>query len=491
MNLKSLMFRSCCLVLITIPAYSGFSMQLHGNKASAPESKPSNTASNTEPLAQPTSLTFVDVKTYHYKATFKHANPKPGGYIVLRSKTHVVNGVPVDGTTYSVGDVIGNARVVYKGSDSTFTPRGIVAGTRFHHSVFSFNGSVGSENYLQASPLTGFVDTPANMIGNFYEGINSNSSGFLEQLQLRIRPHTSFPYASYINVMINGFEAQDTTGGQKVVYCVYSGYAHVYNEPFGWIGSPGGTLSREHTFAHSWYPTHPSNSGIEYSDFYNLFPTHQNNVNNRRSNHPLGIVQNVTYQFMDGKLGTDALGNTVYEPRDAQKGDAARALFYMVTRYHNWDGNQWFLPAQQNQDVLKLWHFTDPPDPWEIARNDYIHSHQNNRNPFVDSIHFALKIDFHTMQSLSIHDIERHRLRFYIYPNPANNELFITVESPVNSTVLLKLYDLHGILILSSEHQVAPKITNTSLNLNNVPQGSYILQFLSGNESYSTPIIRL
>jgi len=490
MNLKSNIIRFLCLFLVILPETSGSNKQLYGIIIPAVVVQINDISFDTEPVSQPTSLTFSDVKTYSYKATFTHANPKPGGYIVLRSKTHVVTGIPVDGTTYSIGDAIGNARVVYKGSDSTFTPRGVMAGTRFYHSVFSYNGTAGSENYLQNSPLSGYVDTPPNMIGNFYDGINSNSSGFLEQLQDRIRPHTSFPYASYTNVMINSFEAQDTTGGQKVVYCVYSGYAHVYNEPFGWIGSPGGTLSREHTFAHSWYPTYPSNTGIEYSDFYNLFPTHQNNANNRRSNHPLGIVQNITYQFMDGKLGTDANGNTVYEPKNSHKGDAARAMFYMVTRYHNWNGNQWYLPAQQSQDILKMWHFTDPPDAWEIARNDYIHSRQGNRNPFVDSIHFALKIDFHTMQALSTLDVERPGLAYKIYPNPAHNKIFITIETQINGTLYFNLFDLNGDRILSDSGQISSGITNTVLNLNNVPPGAYIFHISSETGNYSTRILK-
>lgn len=484
------MFRIVTLILIITIFAPASSKQSPGLTGMAEMLDVNQSKSGSEPTAQPTDLTFSDVTTYSFRVSHKHAIPKPDAYIVLRSKMQNITTLPVDGTTYSVGDAIGNARVVYIGSDSTFSSRGVVAGTRFYHSIFSFNGSAGSEDYLQATPLNGYVDTPPNMIGDYYAGINSNNSGFLEQLQDRIRPHTSFPYASYTNVMINGFEAQDTTGGQKVVYCVYSGYAHVYNEPFGWIGSPGGTLSREHTFAHSWFPTHPSNTGVEYSDFYNLFPTHQNNANNRRSNHPLGIVQNVTYQFMDGKLGADSQGNTVYEPKDRHKGDAARAMFYMVTRYHNWDGNQWFLPAQQSQDVLKMWHFTDPPDAWEIARNDFIHSRQGNRNPFIDSIHFALKIDFRTMQSLSANDFEKPGFRFSIFPNPAGDIIFITIESDKSQTLDFNLYDLNGNRLKYYNKSVTAGKTNLKLELSDVPPGTYLLSAFSGTFHYAIRIIR-
>ncbi|MEZ6021014.1 MAG: endonuclease [Planctomycetota bacterium] len=35
-------------------------------------------------------------------------------------------------------------------------------------------------------------------------------------------------------------------------------------------------------------------------------------------------------------------------------------------------------------DVLLQWHAQDPPDAWEMARNDIVYSYQGNRNPFID-----------------------------------------------------------------------------------------------------------
>jgi hypothetical protein len=444
-----------------------------------------------EPAAQPLNLIFENLKSYTYDAAFSHANPQPESYLVLRSKGQAVIGSPADGNTYMVGDAIGNARVVHVGSDAAFTPSGVVAGTTFHHSVFSFNGPDGYENYRQAGPLSGSVTTPANMTGDFYEGINSNSSTFVEDLQSKIRPHTPFAYANYTSVMIDGFESLDTTGGNKVVYCVYSGYAHIYSGPFGWDGSPiGGTLSREHTFAHSWYPTHPSTSGFEYSDFYNLFPTHLQSANIPRSNHPLGVVVNVTSSFLDGKLGRDALGNTVYEPRDSHKGDAARAMFYMVLRYHNTGGNEWYLPEQQNQDILKLWHFTDPPDAWEIARNDYIWSNQGNRNPFIDSIHFATKIDFKTMQWLSVEQIASPHLRASVFPNPAKDYIQLNLEVASPGVFKATLHSLTGIPLRSIQSSLNAGSESLQMDLTGFPEGVYILYIIFKDQTHSIKVLK-
>jgi hypothetical protein len=153
-------------------------------------------------------------------------------------------------------------------------------------------------------------------------------------------------------------------------------------------------------------PTSGSSSTPEYQDYHHLFPT-ISTANSQRSNEPLGEVVNVTSSFGEGKRGTDANGNTVYEPREAQKGDAARAIFYMQTAYHNVDGNSWALQdllthgPDQRADVLLQWHIQDLPSGFELARNDYLDSLQQNRNPFVDSAHWACYIDFRTMSYIA------------------------------------------------------------------------------------------
>lgn len=242
-------------------------------------------------------------------------------------------------------------------------------------------------------------------IATYYNGINTSSVSFVTDLESRIRsPYTKISYDQFDETNVTNFEAQPDGSGGFNVTCVYTGYQYNYTGTFAW-----GVMSREHTWCHSWMPTYSSTSGEEYSDQHHLFPTHQNNANGRRSNHPLGVVSTISYQYLDGKLGTNALGQTVYEPRDQQKGDAARALLYMALRYddvngYNWDFN-WLntvrLPslseAPQDLDLLLLWHQNDPPDAWEIARNDYIETVQGNRNPFVDHPEYVTYINFGDM----------------------------------------------------------------------------------------------
>jgi endonuclease I len=272
--------------------------------------------------------------------------------------------------------------------------------------------------------------------GTYYNSINSATSSFITDLESRIRsPYTHVSYAQYDETNVAFFASRDTTGGQKVVTCVYSGQNYVYSGTFAWT-----TFSREHTFCHSWMPTNPADSPErdEYSDQHHLFPTNQNNANAVRSNHPLGIVANISSQYLNSKFGTNSSGQTVFEPRDSHKGDAARAILYMCLRYDGIGGYVWnfnnlnntILPGQpqpeapQNLQTLLDWHKQDPPSKWEVDRNNYIQSIQGNRNPFSDHPEYVNYINFNDLTKLNpSYSIE-----------PSNQPTGISISSITNSS---------------------------------------------------------
>jgi hypothetical protein len=55
------------------------------------------------------------------------------------------------------------------------------------------------------------------------------------------------------------------------------------------------------------------------------------------------------------------------------------------------------VPYGQNEYLLKQWHFSDAPDNLEIARNEYIETEQNNRNPYIDDPSYACHVRFQNM----------------------------------------------------------------------------------------------
>lgn len=367
----------------------------------------------TEPSFKSTNISFTNVTAYGMNVTINDTSSTTENYIILRKKNGTVTEVPTDGSTYQRGDYIGASQVAYVGKVGTFKPAYILANNNYSFAVFSFNGPATYENYLTSSPNTASVQSLAGNPGTYYSTIDPMSSSFLTNLSAKINVHDTIFYSNYITTLINNFLTRDTAAGKKLVNCVYTGIPYIYAEPFVWNASGStGILTREHTRAQSTMPSNNStqnpnwpNAGTttkelpEYNDQHNLFPAHQTLANAPRSNNPFGECVTVTSTSPSGfgKLGKDANGNTVYEPKDTQKGDLARALFYMSVSYNGVNGNIWTLPADQGLAVLMKWHQQDPPSDEEIARHEYIASVQKNRNPFIDNPSWASLIDFKTM----------------------------------------------------------------------------------------------
>ena len=426
----------------------------------------------TEPSSQASNLVFSNVKTYRINASFTGI-PAVDGYLVLRKKGSPITGVPVDGTVYQRGDIVGDAQVVFSRNSTSFTPNNIIAGTTYYFAVYTYNGPNNFRNYNTTAPLLGNSTTPATMLpASYYSTLNTGNSSFATNLHALVNPHQVQYYSYYANTMIYSFEARDTTLDRRVVTCVYSGENKIYTEPFDWASNG---YSREHTYCHSWMPTNPATLLPEYSDYHHLFPTNLNDVNIVRSNNALGIVVNVTSTYLGSKYGTDANGQTVFEPRDEHKGDAARALMYEAICYTTISGNSWALPSYQNQYLLKQWHFQDPPDNWEIARNDFIDSLQNNRNPFVDSIDYACFVNFSNMTyeplacEASINELLNNG--FITYPNPSKDEINLHVDATTISSY--QIIDFQGRVVLSAD------VNNLALvkaNISKLNAGTYLVK---------------
>jgi endonuclease I len=136
-------------------------------------------------------------------------------------------------------------------------------------------------------------------------------------------------------------------------------------------------FNTEHTFPQTYF------NSLEpmKSDLHHLFPC-DDISNGQRGNNPFAEVTSPTWS--DGGSTSDGFR---FEPRDAHKGRAARAMFFFTLRYQNYNG---FLTSQEN--VLRNWHAAFPPDAIDRARNEAIFALQRNRNPFIDYPQFIDRI---------------------------------------------------------------------------------------------------
>lgn len=452
-------------------------------------------------------VTFPVNKTYRLISTFatQTAQLDPwGGYLILLDKGTSSTNVPQNGVNYRRGQGIGTSKVVYSGRPSganlNISPRGIEANTPYFIKIYTYNGT-GTYTSYSANAVTANATTPATQAASSeYATVSTTSATFPADLKAVINPHTAIFYSNYTSTMINQFSARDTVNTigantfNNFIECSYSGLKAYYNT-FDFTGLD---FSREHTFPHSWMPSFPADDPEkpEYNDQHNLYPTKQTNVNDARCNYPFGEVVTVQQFFLDGKLGLDASGNRVYEPRDAHKGRAARSLMYMATCYNGTTGNFNFnrpigqqclqtpINYGQDQNIMKKWHFQFPPSNYDMSRNDYLDSLQTNRNPFVDNADYACYIDFTDMSHIASPSnpcytlgVEQNALKsFSLYPNPTANEFNISFDIEKAERLNVEVLDLTGKVVLQHQFNANVGVNTHQISLNNLSNGIYAVR---------------
>ncbi|WP_340152155.1 endonuclease [uncultured Marivirga sp.] len=159
------------------------------------------------------------------------------------------------------------------------------------------------------------------------------------------------------------------------------------NEPDFW--------NREHT----WPSSHGFNDeDTAYTDVHNLRPSDAT-VNSSKSNKDFNDVENIE-ENAEGEAPDTFTNADFWDPRDEIKGDVARILFYMATRYESesldlelvdrisFSGD----PEVGVLFTLIKWHNQDPVDNFERARHEGAFGYQGNRNPFIDHPEWVTEI---------------------------------------------------------------------------------------------------
>ena len=125
------------------------------------------------PSAQPTSLTFTNVTSTSYDVSFTASVGGADGYVAFRRTGASPTFVPVDTTTYTVGNTYGDSTCQHFGAGVTFSESGLTSSTTYYYDVFAWNGAVGTYVYLGTSPLEGSQAT-AFSFGNalHFDGTN-------------------------------------------------------------------------------------------------------------------------------------------------------------------------------------------------------------------------------------------------------------------------------------------------------------------------------
>jgi len=163
-------------------------------------------------------------------------------------------------------------------------------------------------------------------------------------------------------------------------------------------GNTPNAWNREHVWANS--HGFPGSSYHAYTDAHHLFAADKSiNADRANDDFAYGGVPNPECLacLEDNNLET-------WEAPNVVKGDIARAMFYMATRYAgSGDGGTPDLelvdrltntgePYFGDLCDLVAWHLADPVSTAEQQRNDVIYSWQGNRNPFADHPEYVVSI---------------------------------------------------------------------------------------------------
>jgi endonuclease I len=258
----------------------------------------------------------------------------------------------------------------------------------------------------------------------YYNGTEGKQGDELKSaLNDIISGHTVYTY--YFSKEIFKLSDADPNNPGNVIQ-IYTGRSWPNND----YGNGGDQLNREHI----WAKSHGNFSEVQPmdGDVHNLKPIDAS-VNADKSN--------LDYDN-GGTQHPEATGcyysENNWEPRDQDKGDVARIIFYMDTRYEGENGelnltvvdelNTYPYPEHGKLSTLLLWNLMDPPDDFERNRNNVIYSFQHNRNPFIDNPQFAELIwNNASLGSVTIADV------YQVPEVPEENEA-VTIHATITSS---------------------------------------------------------
>lgn len=217
---------------------------------------------------------------------------------------------------------------------------------------------------------------------SYYDG-TSGLTGSALKAKLHTIISTGVTTLSYDQVW-DGIKDVDTDpANPSNVIELYTGWS----VPKSSNGTGNDDWNREHVWAKSHGDFGTSNG--PGTDLHHLRPADVT-VNSARNNRDFAE---------GGTQSAEAPGNYYtadsWEPRDADKGDVARMIFYMDVRWEGGDGKpdlevnsvvgNGTAPYMGKLADLKKWNDEDPPSAFEKTRNEKIFSTwQHNRNPFID-----------------------------------------------------------------------------------------------------------
>ncbi len=323
------------------------------------------------------------------------------------------------------------------------------------------------------NPTFGLVSSTQPV--GYYDGLDGLADDALKQaLQDIIADPNTVRAHSYADVIAILNEADQNPANSNQVWLLYSEEGRAKLD-FQTGSGNAGKWNREHTFPRSRGGFNDIDAD-DFADGINLFwTTKADSTRHANSDaHALRAADasenssrgNQHYGQYTGPSGTQG----------SFRGDVARSVLFLAVRYNGLDIVDGF-PNVTGQlgDLATLldWHRNDPPDDYEMNRNNVVYTWQRNRNPFIDQPDLVEYIWGNNVgdpwsQPLSV--VENELKDFRMFPNPTEGRIYI---SGYGNASKLNVFSIEGKRLAEFD------LTTDYVDID-LPSGVYLIKVISG-----------
>ncbi|MBS4044525.1 MAG: T9SS type A sorting domain-containing protein [Chitinophagaceae bacterium] len=114
----------------------------------------------TTPSAQATNFNPTSILSTAVQFSFNHASPLPNNYLVVMSNNSALSSLPINGTTYNLGDNLGDGNVIEITNNNAISVSNLTPATTYYFFIFAMNNScTGGPLYYTTNALQGSITT--------------------------------------------------------------------------------------------------------------------------------------------------------------------------------------------------------------------------------------------------------------------------------------------------------------------------------------------
>lgn len=251
-----------------------------------------------------------------------------------------------------------------------------------------------------------------------------------------------------------------------------------------------GKWNREHTFPRS-RAGYEGRDGDDFATGINVYWT--SNADSLRHGYsdafalraadgPENTVRSNQHYGWDGYFGPENTAGSFY-------GDVARGVLFMDIRYNGlsivngYPSNEETGKLGDLQSLLE-WHQMDPPDDFEMNRNNIIYDWQKNRNPFID---YPDLVDYiwgdkvgEIWHQPDMHTAQHDELKVKFYPNPTSSGIYV---EGIQHHTEVAVFSMNGRKVRAFEIR-----ENAYLDLE-LNSGIYLLKIQSEDKNFTGKLI--